>query len=185
MDYFEDAVSFVLYEEIGPSFLKGGTGLTNNPNDPGGITQFGISQKYHPKVNVKALTLEKAKAIYKKDYWKPMNGDKFTDYGLALVMFDSMVNPGPGKAVKWMQEAINCLSLVLYKEVIKVDGKFGPKSVEMMNRLVEDNYGDALKVMFIGIKAVYHMREVLVDPSDKPFFAGWMRRLARVTKEAF
>src|SRR5207302_958519 len=60
MATFDKAIGTVLEHEGGYSF---------DPNDPGGETKYGISRKAYPGLDVKALTLDQAKAIYKRDYW--------------------------------------------------------------------------------------------------------------------
>jgi lysozyme family protein len=44
-------------------------GYVNNPHDPGGETKWGISKKRYPKEDIKNLSVERAKALYKRDYW--------------------------------------------------------------------------------------------------------------------
>ena len=48
---FQRCVLFVLNEE---------GGYVNDPADPGGETNFGISMRAHPEVDIKALTKAKA-----------------------------------------------------------------------------------------------------------------------------
>ena len=49
--------------------LKIEGGYVNNPNDRGGETKYGISKRAYPNVDIKNLTLDKAKQIYYNDYW--------------------------------------------------------------------------------------------------------------------
>ena len=55
--------------------LKSEGGYVNDPHDPGGETNFGISKRAYPSVDIKHLTKEGAIAIYKKDYWDKIKGD--------------------------------------------------------------------------------------------------------------
>lgn len=80
---FDGAVGFTLKHEGGL-----------NPSDTNGTaSNFGINQAAHPGVDVKSLTKDGAKAIYKKDYWDYIGGDKLaaTNPQLALVAFDTAV----------------------------------------------------------------------------------------------
>ena len=61
-DPFEAAVNDVLGEE---------GGYVNNPADPGGETNWGISKRAFPQVDIKALTRDDAKALYRANYWDP------------------------------------------------------------------------------------------------------------------
>jgi len=65
---------------------------SNDPNDPGGETAYGISKRYHPDVDIKNLTLDGAKAIYLSDYWIPAKCDT-APYPMDICLFDSQVNP--------------------------------------------------------------------------------------------
>lgn len=42
----------------------------NDPYDPGGETKYGICKRSYPNLNIKELTLEEAKKIYHRDFWK-------------------------------------------------------------------------------------------------------------------
>ena len=66
-ELFETAVDFILSVEAG---------LVNDPSDPGGLTKFGISQRAYPDVNIRDLTLDGAKTLYRKDYWNRCSCDK-------------------------------------------------------------------------------------------------------------
>ncbi len=64
---------------------------SNNPADKGGLTKYGISQKYHKNVDVPNLTIEQAKEIYLKDYWIPLGCDD-RQYPMDILVFIQGVN---------------------------------------------------------------------------------------------
>jgi lysozyme family protein len=103
---FEDAVRVVLRWEAGYVV------------DEGGATKYGISQNGYPKIDIINLTLEQATGIYRTDYWNKCRCDDLPD-GLALLVFDSAVNQGPGSAAILLQESLGVL----------VDGKIGPMTI--------------------------------------------------------
>jgi lysozyme family protein len=70
----------------------------NHPKDPGGETKFGISKRQYPNVNIAALTLEDAKAIYRRDYWNVVGGDDLP-YPIAFEVFDAGVNHGVSRSL--------------------------------------------------------------------------------------
>lgn len=86
-DPFEGAINEVLGEE---------GGYVNNPSDPGGETNWGISKAAFPSVDIKNLTRDDAKALYRAHYWEPLVSyhlsPKFT-----LVAFECAVNQGLGR----------------------------------------------------------------------------------------
>jgi len=78
-------------------------GYSNNPADPGGETNFGISKRMYPSVDIKNLTRDGAIEIYHRDYWTPVRGDELA-FPVALTLFDIQVNGGA--PVKWLQQAL-------------------------------------------------------------------------------
>lgn len=82
---FEMAIDFVLPAE---------GGYINDPVDPGGETNFGISKRKYPNVNIKDLTVSDAVAIYRRDYWDRNGLDKYS-LPFSVVAFDSYVQHRP------------------------------------------------------------------------------------------
>lgn len=83
---FETAVEEVLGEE---------GGYVNNPADPGGETQWGISKRAFPTVDIKNLSRTDAKALYKAHYWDPLLGYSL-DPLFRRVAFECAINQGLG-----------------------------------------------------------------------------------------
>lgn len=79
-------------------------GYTNDPQDPGGETKWGISKRAHPKLDIKNLTFEEACNIYQKEYWDACGCDSIP-MPLCTVVFDSAVNCGVSAAKDWMRKA--------------------------------------------------------------------------------
>ena len=82
---FEHTVSFVLSHE---------GGYSDDPDDDGGETKFGISKRSYPHVDVDTLTVDQAKNIYKRDFWDPQLYKDIKDVNLATKVFDLAVNMG-------------------------------------------------------------------------------------------
>ena len=97
MGFFDRAFQIVVGEE---------GGYVNDPRDPGGETKYGISKRAYPNEDIPNLTLDRAKALYKRDYWDKVRGDSITDWGQALCMFDCAVNMGVGRAMH-LAESVN------------------------------------------------------------------------------
>lgn len=91
---FEQALTFVLARE---------GGYVNDPADPGGETNLGISKRAYPNLDIRNLTPELAGLVYHKDYWLAAGCETLTP-GIALVVFDSAVNCGVTRAVGWLHE---------------------------------------------------------------------------------
>lgn len=75
-------------------------GYVNNPRDPGGETKYGISKRSYPNENIANLTLERAKEIYKKDFWKEDVPEE-----MKYSFFDAAVNSGSVRAKEWLRNS--------------------------------------------------------------------------------
>lgn len=73
-------------------------------NDTGGLTKYGISQNAFPGVDIKNLSLEQARAIYKSKYWDAIGGDKLPK-NIQNDALDAAVNQGVGNVIKWLRES--------------------------------------------------------------------------------
>jgi lysozyme family protein len=82
---FDAAVDLVLVHE---------GGYVNDPADPGGETNFGISKRAYPMLNIRLLTVADAQAIYKSDYWTQVMADA-PSQAVANCALDCAVNQGP------------------------------------------------------------------------------------------
>lgn len=91
--------------------LQSEGGYSNDPNDPGGETNLGISKRAYPNVDIKSLTPETVAPIYKRDYWDRVAGDNLPS-PLNYVAFDCAVNQGVGEAAILMRAASNVGALL-------------------------------------------------------------------------
>lgn len=111
---YKTAIEFVLKWEVGN---KPNGGYTNDPNDPGGETKWGVAKRYHPKEDIKNLTLERAMQIYREEYWdvyKKNNLDLDTSLPeLAVAVFDSGVNCGVGRSFTWYNQSLKAKEPVI------------------------------------------------------------------------
>lgn len=96
------------FPEALAAVLKSEGGYVNSGYDPGGATNFGITQRVYDAVNdakgrarqsVKFIRQEEVAAIYKLNYWDAVHGDVLAP-GLDYVVFDYAVNSGPSRALR-------------------------------------------------------------------------------------
>lgn len=80
--------------------LKWEGGYSNDPNDPGGETKFGISKRSYPELDISKLTLKQAEKIYYENYWLK-TGCQHMDFPMNIVNFDTAVNMGRSRAKKF------------------------------------------------------------------------------------
>ena len=140
-------------------------GLSNHPHDPGGLTNYGISQRSYPQLDIAALTLADAQALYRRDYWQPLHGDVLPA-GLDLLLLDCAINQGPTTAVKLLQQALR----------IQDDGLIGPKTLS------------AAAVAMPGLLDAFTAERALryeFNRNEAVFGRGWYRRLLRIHRHAW
>lgn len=77
-------------------------GYVNDPDDPGGETNFGISKRAFPKEDIRNMTPARASEIYLNKYWIPIHGDDLPDK-LDLCVMNCAVNSGVGTALKLLK----------------------------------------------------------------------------------
>jgi len=139
--------------------LKSEGGTSNHPLDSGRLTRFGISQRSYPKLDIAALTVEQAKAIYKRDFWDANQLDQFP-LAVAFEFFDCAVNCGAGTAARLLQRALD----------VAEDGIIGPVTLAAVGK----NNADKLAKRMLA-----HRIKFYTKLSNWPTFgAGWMNRLA-------
>ncbi|MBF8271570.1 MAG: hypothetical protein HW380_675 [Magnetococcales bacterium] len=144
-------------------------GYTNDPNDPGGETNFGICKRQYPHLDIARLTEDQAASIYERDYWRKIRGDELPP-PLAMVVFDAAVNQGVPKASKMLQE---CLG-------IEADGVIGPGTL----KVIEKHKVDALVRDFMARRASHYASIVTKNPASSKFLFGWYRRCFAVHQAA-
>lgn len=135
-------------------------GYVNDPNDPGGETNWGISKRSYPNVDVKSLTRDEAKAIYLRDFWQRLDGDNLYD-GVAFQLFDFAVNSGIETAVRYLQRAVG----------VADDGHWGPVS-----RAAAVSMSESDAIMRLNAERLDFMTRLSNWPSAGK---GWARRIAQ------
>lgn len=135
-------------------------GYVNDPNDPGGETNWGISKRSYPNLDIKNLTREDAYGIYKVDFWNRVHADKLPD-GVAFQLFDFAVNSGIETAIRYFQRALN----------VADDGFFGPISEEAVRTSSETDM-----IMRLNAERLDFMTRLRNWPYHGK---GWARRIAQ------
>lgn len=117
------------------------------PADSNGApVNFGINQKANPDVDVKNLTQDKAKELYKTRYWDTIDGDHLPP-GTAAVAFDAAANWGPEYAKKLIAktngdpEAMLTQRMQDYVDLVKKDPTKAPLLNGWLNRLQDVRKG--------------------------------------------
>lgn len=144
-------------------------GYSNNPADPGGETNWGVTATV-ARANgyagsMRDMPRDTAKTIYRARYWTPMRGDELPS-GVAFQVFDAAVNHGVDQAAKWLQAAVGTPQ----------DGIIGPQTLAVASRIEPAVLG----LLFNSARMFFY-----TDLSTWPSFGkGWARRVAGNLKYA-
>lgn len=150
---------------------------SNHPDDPGGATMKGVTQRVFnewltangkPTRDVRTITDTELQAIYRKRYWDIAKLDQLAP-GVSYVVFDGNVNSGVSQSIKWLQRALQAMGL--YQG--SIDGIIGQGTILAAGG-VNDN--DAL------IAKIIERREAFLRSltTFKTFGKGWLKRIADV-----
>jgi lysozyme family protein len=143
MTNFDYAMAFIFHWE---------GGLVDNPNDPGKLTNMGISQASFPHLDIRELTKEEASEIYHQYYWLPSQSDKFTNPKMARINMDTAVNCGVSTALHMTRQ---------------IGGNYTDNNPARLNEYYE-------------LRKQYYLNLIAHNPHLKEFEAGWMNRLNAV-----
>jgi len=165
-DNFEQCLALVLKEE---------GGYVDNPKDPGGRTNLGVTQKVweswvgNPvtESDMRALGPQDVSPLYKSNYWDKIGGDSLP-LGVDYATFDMAVNSGVVRAAKTLQSVLG---------VTPVDGQVGPATL----RACEE--ANAREVATRICEARLAFLQSL--PTYATFGKGWSRRVSDVERLAF
>lgn len=171
------------FDKFLPILLQFEGGFVNDPADPGGATNKGITLKTFQSCGARAgcadtslaalrrITDEQAGRIYKLHYWNPLRADEIALQPLAELLVDFHVNAG-ANAVKELQRHLN--DVCKGKEVA-VDGVFGPKTAALFFGTDELQTYRALRARRIA----YYERICEANPRLQRFLQGWMNRVGK------
>jgi lysozyme family protein len=160
MAEFEPAFNFMIPHE---------GGYVNDPDDPGSETNFGISKRSYPDLDIAALTLEDAAAIYQRDFWDNQYYSEIKSQPVANKVFDLAVNMGTNRAHVLAQRSCGDCG-----HPVKEDGHIGPFTVLAINQSDEE-----LMLHSLRFHAAKFYRDLATTSSSRmKFLAGWLRRAA-------
>jgi len=153
--------------------LKSEGGYVNNPADPGGMTNLGVTKatwenwvgRPSDGAEMRSLTPEKVEPLYKKKYFDAVRGDELP-VGLDYLLFDFAVNAGSGRAIKTLQSAVG----------VTPDGGFGPMTMAAVQAI------DPKELIERFSQAKENFYRSLATFAT--FGRGWLNRVADVKLKA-
>ena len=122
-------------------------------------TKFGISAMSYPKLDIKNLTVEQAKAVYKRDFWDAFNMGRFPP-AMQFQLFDATINHGWRRVVPMLQRAVG----------VTDDGVIGNKTIEAVKAMELND----LLMKFLAERIEYFTKLSTFNTYAK----GWMMRCA-------
>ncbi|QFR32817.1 glycosyl hydrolase 108 family protein [Ancylobacter sp. TS-1] len=148
-------------------------GFVNHPKDPGGATNLGITLATLAEWrgtevsvdDVRNLTPEEAREIYRVRYWNPLNCDALPP-GVDLVVYDFGVNAGPVRSAKMLQKLVGA----------KEDGAVGPATLAAVATRAPADI-----VRAFSERRLDYYRSL---GTWETFGKGWTNRTVAVEKEA-
>ena len=165
---FSDSLAMVLQFE---------GGFVDNPDDPGGATNQGITQSVYDRFrtehgvavqSVRLIQANEVAAIYQTEYWLPAHCDALAP-PLDAVVFDCAVNSGEGRAIRTLQQALG----------ITDDGQWGPET--QAATLVCDARAVASK--YLDLRTMFYNAVAKARPASIEFLHGWLNRVAEERKD--
>lgn len=160
-----------------PVILRNEGGYSNDPQDPGGATNYGITQKTYndyrtsrvlSKENVKNITPAEVSSIYEMNYWKPAYCDSIPA-DLRLIHFDNAVNCGVGTANLMLQDAAG----------VKMDGVIG------IITLTQLQIQPFIYTKYIARRMSKYTSIVAHSPVMLKFLPSWINRIRLIIDLTF
>jgi len=168
--------------EVINAIIKIEGGYVNNPNDSGGATKYGITEKVARKNgykgNMKDLQKQFAFTIYAKRYWKAVKASEIEmiSQSLAREVVDTGVNMGTGRAGKFLQRSLNVLNdKERYYMDLVVDGDIGPATINALKMYDKFRDVDIITKMCNALQGAFYVTLAEKRKKDETFIYGWFK----------
>lgn len=151
---------------------------SNDPNDPGGETKWGITKITAMAAGylrpMEDLTRDQAKQIYTKQYWVNPGFDKLdrTSSAIASELFDTSVNMGVQTAIRYLQRGLTALGA----NDLTVDGQLGPRTLTALEEYLDRRGGQGETVMLRilnSLQGASYVTQSEQNPAVRGFVFGW------------
>ena len=142
-------------------------GYSNRSDDLGGETNYGISKRQYPNIDIKNLTSLKAADLYYNDYWRKFRINEVYDPEVARILLLAFVNLKPESIGLCVQKALNKLGAN-----VQQDGIMGSECINMINKLSPRRIADNLRLELVK----FYLGRVMLNKTQLVNLAGWIRR---------
>lgn len=157
--------------------LKYEGGFVNDPRDPGGMTNLGVTRRvwegwtHKPtcEADMRALKPANVSPLYRVQYWNAVSGDQLPG-AIAFCVFDFAVNAGVNRAARYVQRIVG----------VNEDGHIGPATLAALDKwLTKHSVAEFVKQYADTKRAFYKAL-----PTFDRFGKGWLNRVAEVETAA-
>jgi len=149
----------MIFETVFERVLGNEGNYVNSLDDLGGETNWGISKRSYPNLDIKNLTKEQAFFIYKRDFWERLPIG-LVDDEVIYQLFDFAVNSGIEVAIRYYQRALD----------VADDGYIGPVTIFAIKNVLPTD-----QIMLLNAERLNYMTRLKNWPIDGK---GWARRIA-------
>ena len=161
-------------------------GYVNHPDDGGGATNFGITQKTLSDYLGREVTVQEVKdmpvalagEIYKRNYFMAPGIDTLPG-SIQPFVFDCAVNHGPRRAIKFVQSVCNQAG---YDPALVEDGATGPNT-RRAAKWTEEEMDKMFLRALIEERRNFYLTIVEARPSQRVFLDGWLNRISEFEQE--
>ena len=173
-----------IFDRLIDPLLEREGGYVDHSSDPGGATNFGITERvarrHGYRGHMQDLPRAVAKHIYAVDYWDGPGFAAVAEHSEAIAeeLFDTGVNMGVGVASTFLQRALNGFNRDerLYTD-IREDGNIGSRTVEALRQYLRQRDRRAEKVMLATLNGFQVERYFVIAEgrrSSEDFLYGWI-----------
>jgi len=160
-------------------------GYVNHPNDKGGPTRFGITERVaraHGYSGAMALLpRDEAAAIYRRLYWLRPRFDEIAKRApqVAAELFDTGANMGPAVATTFLQRALTALNRngKDYPDLVP-DGRAGPRTLAALDGFFAARGRRSGEIVLLraleALKGERYLRLAERRPANEAFLYGWL-----------
>lgn len=166
---------------------EGGDKFTDDPNDSGGATRWGVTEKRARQSgytgDMRTMPRSVAERIYAEDYWDVVRGDDLASLSpaVAFEVVDTGVNMGPDRAVEFLQRALSVFNLGgrLYPDLV-VDGIAGPVTVNALEDYLAARSEAALLKALNCLQGAAYIELAERREKDERFVFGWIQQRVKL-----
>lgn len=175
MDEFDKLVAHILDSE---------GGVANHPDDPGGLTNKGVTWETFKRLaypvlgiaptqaNLLSLTDNQvARIIYY--FWQDIGGDQITNKLISSILTEWSWGSGPQSAGITIQRILN----TDFGKQLSIDGVIGPKTIDAINQVIKSGQTERLFSLLIEAREQFFINLGKIRPSLQQFVDGWLNRL--------